>query len=565
VLIRAAVLVSFVLIQPAATRQVSAQQTSHEAAGHVMPSASGSWRMPPMDSMPAMPGLDSAVPKVRPYLPGTNVNSASIPAAIPSKPVELSDGDTLTLDASLVTRTIRGRKLVMYGFNGQYPGPLIRVREQATIIVRFTNHIEWPTTVHWHGVRLDNPFDGVPGLTQEHVAPGETFVYRVHFRDPGIYWYHPHHREDIQQDLGLYGNMLVAPAEPGYWSTVHREQVLMLDDLLLDDQGLLEYGLESPHFALMGRFGNVLLVNGEPRYRMDAGRGEVVRFFLTNASSTRTFNISFGGAPVKLVAADMSRLEREVMVESVVLAPAERYVVEVRFPEQGDIALTNRVQAINHPLGEFFPVTDTLGIVHVGGEAATPDHAATFATLRQNASVTSEVNPLRSWLQRTPDHEMRLRLQLDSVLPVLGALMQLDTAYFHPVEWTDPMPMMNWLLTGREVQWQVIDPASGRTNDSIHWAFRQGQNYKIRIVNEASGSLHAMQHPMHFHGQRFLVLSRDGVPNDNLAWKDTVLVPVGSTVDILLEASNPGRWMAHCHIAEHLSVGMGFAFSVDGG
>jgi suppressor of ftsI len=127
------------------------------------------------------------------------------------------------------------------------------------------------------------------------------------------------------------------------------------------------------------------------------------------------------------------------------------------------------------------------------------------------------------------------------------------------------MPMMNWLLTHREVRWQVVDPASGRVNDSIHWSFRQGQNYKIRLVNESSGSLHAMQHPIHLHGQRFLVLSRDGVPNDNLAWKDTVLVPVGSTVDILLEASNPGRWMLHCHIAEHLAVGMGFVFSVDGG
>jgi suppressor of ftsI len=523
--------------------------------------------MPPMDSMPPMPGLDSAIPKVRPYLPGMGVDIATIRAATPAKPVELSDGDTLALEAALVTRTIRGKKLVMYGFNGQYPGPLIRVREQATIIVRFTNHIDWPTTVHWHGVRVDNPFDGVPGLTQQHVDPGETFVYRVHFRDPGIYWYHPHQRDDIQQDLGLYGNMLVAPAEPGFWSEVHREQVLMLDDLLLDEKGLLEYGLESPHFALMGRFGNVLLVNGEPNYSLSVQRGEVVRFYLTNVSSTRTFNVSFGSAPMKLVAGDMSRLEREVMVESVVLAPAERYVVEVRFAEPGDVALVNRVQAINHPLGEFFPVNDTLAVVHVSPKAVTQDHSAAFATLRKNASVTREVDPLRSWLQRAPDYELRLRLQMqmDSILPVLGALMQLDTAYFHPVEWTDPMPMMNWLLTHREVRWQVVDPASGRVNDSIHWSFRQGQNYKIRLVNESSGSLHAMQHPIHLHGQRFLVLSRDGVPNDNLAWKDTVLVPVGSTVDILLEASNPGRWMLHCHIAEHLAVGMGFVFSVDGG
>ena len=147
-------------------------------------------------------------------------------------------GDTLRLDAGLVRRTIRGRDLVMYGFNGQYPGPLLHVPEQATITVQFTNHTRWPTAVHWHGVRLDNRFDGVPGVTQEHVLPGETFDYTIFFRDAGIYWYHPHHREDVQQDLGLYGNMLVRPARDDYYSPVHREEVLMLDDVLMAESGL---------------------------------------------------------------------------------------------------------------------------------------------------------------------------------------------------------------------------------------------------------------------------------------------------------------------------------------
>ena len=123
--------------------------------------------------------------------------------------------------------------------------------------------------------------------------------------------------------------------------------------------------------------------------------------------------------------------------------------------------------------------------------------------------------------------------------------------------------MMNWLMTGKEVKWQLRDVATGKINDAIDWHFKQGDVVKIRIVNDAAGVMHAMQHPIHFHGQRFIVLSRDGVESEDHAWKDTVLVPVGSTVDILLELSNPGKWMAHCHIAEHLSTGMKMVFSVE--
>jgi suppressor of ftsI len=522
------------------------------------------WRMPPMDSLnPPMPGLETALPVVSPYLPG-DMPAAHYDAAVPSRPIDLANGDTLRLESKLVRRTINGKELVMFGFNGQYPGPLIRVKQNSTIVVRFTNHVDWPSAVHWHGVRLDNASDGVPDLTQKAVEPGETFVYHVHFKDAGIYWYHPHHREDVQQDLGLYGNIMVASADPGYWNPVNREATLMLDDLLVDSTGIAAYGRESPVFALMGRFGNVLLVNGEPKYSLRVSKGDVVRFFLTNASSTRTFNISFGDARIKLVATDAGRYEREQWVESVVIGPAERYVVEVRFPDTGAVRMLNRVQVINHPLAEFSARTDTLGTVSVAAAATVrKDYGPQFEMLRSNASVKAEIDRVRASFTRAPEHELHMTLKLDSLLPVLAALMAYDTSYFHPVEWTDPMPMMNWLMTGRQVKWELRDAATGKINDDIAWHFKRGDVVKIRLVNDAAGMLHAMQHPIHFHGQRFLVLSRDGVENDDHAWKDTVLVPVGSTVDILLELSNPGKWMAHCHIAEHLSTGMKMVFTVE--
>ncbi len=107
------------------------------------------------------------------------------------------------------------------------------------------------------------------------------------------------------------------------------------------------------------------------------------------------------------------------------------------------------------------------------------------------------------------------------------------------------------------------DAASGAENTDISWSFRVGDVVKIRLHNDR-GAFHAMQHPLHIHGQRFLVLEQNGEPNQNLVWKDTVLLPAGSTTDILLELSNPGRWIVHCHISEHLESGMKFVFDVEG-
>jgi suppressor of ftsI len=494
-------------------------------------------------------------PRVSPYLPIFD----SVPAARPHAVITLDDGDTLHLTAGIVRRTFKGRRLTMFGFNGQYPGPLLRVSQGAEIVVDFSNALDQPTTVHWHGVRLDNRFDGVPDLTQPPVSPGARFVYRIRFPDAGIYWYHPHVREDTQQDLGLYGNIRV---ESSRLQSAHREEVLMLDDLLIGDDGLVPYGREATTHALMGRFGNVFLVNGEPRYELLVRRGEVVRFYLTNAASTRTFNLSFPGARMKLVGSDVGNFEREVWVESVVLAPAERYVVDVRFDTPGMVALVNRVQALDHLYGRFFYETDTLGIVRVAARPAVPDLAARFSTLATDRGVTDDIDRYRPHVDRPVDRALLLTLETRDLPFVTRQLMMLDSAFFAPVEWSGTMPHMNWASTSEQVRWVIRDPATGQENMHIDWRFRRGDVIKLRLANERR-SFHAMQHPIHIHGQRFLIVAVNGVPNEQLGWKDTVLVPAGSTVDVLLELSNPGRWMLHCHIAEHLSADMMMAFTVN--
>ena len=545
------------------------------------------WSLPPMyDGVPRLPGIMGARPRAAPLLPTVEllaVDLADVPEAEPSRVVALPNGGTLDLTAALVKREIGGRELLTFGFNGQIPGPLISVGQRSTIFVNFTNDTPYPTTVHWHGVRLDNRYDGVPGITQDLVRPGETFRYQIYFRDAGIYWYHPHHREDVQQELGLAGNVLVEPLAADYYGPVNREEVVMLDDLLLTENdvvtgsGVVPFGNESANYMLMGRFGNVFLTNGEPEYGLEVDAGDVVRFFLTNVSNTRTFNVSFRPTtdatvppvssppplPIKVVGSDVGKFERETMVESVVLAPAERYVVEVLFNDPGAYALTNHVQGINHRMGVFREELAHLGTVSVSGARTAEDHAPAFETIRANEEVIADIDRYRSEFDRPPDHELTLTLEVDSLPLAIAQSMNLDWVYFNPVEWTGTMPVMNWATTGAEVGWILRDAASGMENMDIAWSFRVGDVVKIRIHNDRS-AFHAMQHPLHIHGQRFLVLAQNGEPTQNLVWKDTVLLPVGSTTDILLELSNPGRWMVHCHIAEHLESGMKFVFDVEG-
>ncbi len=528
------------------------------------------WRMPPMDMAMAMAAfLQGRTPDVAPFIPGRELDEeqrSSLPRATEQQVIELRDGDSLDLNAGLVLRDLGDRRIIMYAFNGQTPGPLLKVKQHATITVNFTNNIEFPTTLRWHGVRLENEFDGVPGLTQRPVRPGNSFTYRVQFPDAGVFWYHPHQHADIAQDLGLFGGILVEPAQEDYYNPVNREVSLLLDDILIDDLGLFPWGFEAPTHALMGRFGNMLLVNGKPNYHLSVDRGEVVRFYLTNVANTRTFNLSWGQPRMKLIAADLGKFERETWVSSVVIAPGQRYTVEVQFEEPGQYVLTNRIQAINHFKGTFYPQTDTLATLEVANENAAVDYSGQFVQLREHEAVKADIDRVRQHFDRPVDHELILTMRAPTLPTPILQLITMDTLYFPPIEWNETMPMMNWLATGMEVTWILRDAADATANrefgPAIGWRFTVGDVVKIRLFNNPK-SLHPMNHPMHLHGQRFLLLEQDGIRSTNLVWRDTILVPVGTTVDLLVEMSNPGVWMLNCQIPEHMGAGMAITLRVD--
>jgi hypothetical protein len=164
-------------------------------------------------------------------------------------------------------------------------------------------------------------------------------------------------------------------------------------------------------------------------------------------------------------------------------------------------------------------------------------------------------------LARPPDRELVLTLEPGALPFPIEPLLALEAVFAPPVEWTGTMPEMNAASTAGRLRWILRDPATGAEDEAIDWRFRQGDVVKIRITNDRS-ALHPMHHPIHVHGQRFLVVRQGGVPRQNLVWKDTLLLPAGDVAEILLDASNPGRWMLHCHTAEHLEAGMRTVFTV---
>jgi FtsP/CotA-like multicopper oxidase with cupredoxin domain len=535
-----------------------------------------------------------------------------LPEASRPRHVELADGDEFELEIIPVRKRIGDATVRMLAYNGSVPGPTLEVQQGATITVHVTNYGDLEATVHWHGLRLENRYDGTHD-TQAPIPVGETFTYQVQVPDSGAYWYHPHIREDYGQELGLYGNILVTPNEADYWPPVNRELLLTLDDILIEDGKIAAFSeAETTHVA-MGRFGNVMLVSGEADLALEARRGEVVRFYFTNTANTRVFNVALPGVQMKLVGADAGHYEHEQLVDEVLLAPSERVVVDVLFPDPGELALEHRTPERTYRLAS----------ITVVDEQPRRSFADEFAGLRTNRDMVEQRERVAPVLEAPPDKTLsfvaEMKMDAPEGVPVVyvcpmhpevtsdepdrcpkcgmkllptslveaggrheherhhthgnhgehrnhGHHQHTEPEHAHDtaqgIEWEDDMVEVNRTTTPANMRWKLVDRETGAENAQIDWTFHVGDQVKLRLVNEMDSD-HPMPHPFHVHGAgRFLILARDGVVEPNLVWKDTVLVRTGETVDILLDVTNPGRWMAHCHIAEHHESGMMFSFNV---
>ena len=192
--------------------------------------------------------------------------TTGLPEATSPRLIRLTDGDRFALGIQPVRKRLEGSELRMLGYNGSIPGPTLHVDQGSEITVEVTNDGDVEATVHWHGLRLENRYDGVPHETQSPIPIGGTFTYKVQFPDAGFYWYHPHIREDFGLEMGLYGTIIVEPADPSYWPPVDRQLSITLDDLLVEDGHVAPFNRAGPNYTAMGRFGNVMLINGEAQF-----------------------------------------------------------------------------------------------------------------------------------------------------------------------------------------------------------------------------------------------------------------------------------------------------------
>lgn len=211
------------------------------------------------------------------------------------------------------------RPTSMLGFNESTPGPELRVRQGDRLSVSFENGTGEASTIHWHGIHLDNAMDGVPDLTQAAVRPGGTFRYAFDVPHAGTYWYHAHHRSWEQVARGLYGPLIVEERDP---PTVDRDITVVLDDWRLERNGALHESFGNRHdFSHAGRMGNVAraLFSGAT-----VRHGDRVRLRLINAATARMFAVRIGGGTGKVVAHDGMPLAEPSLLGDLLLAPAQR-------------------------------------------------------------------------------------------------------------------------------------------------------------------------------------------------------------------------------------------------
>jgi len=400
---------------------------------------------------------------------------------------------------------IDGQELDVWAYDGTVPGPTYRIRLGDTLRVRFTNRLPQPTTVHWHGVRVPNAMDGVPGVTQPPVEPGGSFTYELTPPDAGTYWFHPHVRSSEQVERGLFGTLIVEDRDPLPYS---RDETWVLDDVRLGEDGQISPAFNTRHdLAHDGRWGSVILVNGRRGNELHVAPGERVRLRLVNVANGRVFAPDFSPLDAKIVAVDGLYTARPLPAVGFELAPGNRadldFVVPATLAGQR-IAVWDRFTRRPFPLAEI--------VVGSGTPVATPDFPP----------PTRELEP--PW-RLPPDAAVRAEMRLNA-------------------------------RTGGPygIEWMINDQAMSHGKHASHdppFALPLGETSRVRFTNESY-----RLHPMHLHGMFFRVLARNGTSVDEPFTRDTVLVHSKESVEVAVRPLDPGLWMAHCHVLEHAEAGM---------
>ena len=467
---------------------------------------------------------------------GTDRSSSSSPPSGADDPASGREPDVVaSYRAGPFELDLAGSIASTWGYSDAVPGKLLRARAGDLVEVTLDNALPEATSIHWHGLAIINSMDGVPGLTQSDIKPGASFTYRFVVPDPGTYWFHPHH--GLQLDRGLYAPLIID--DPDDDVDADAEYVVVLDDWLdgvgttpeqelarIQEMGTMMGSMNSPGDMggmsmatsplLGGDAGDAVyphhLINGralgdpltfEPR----PSAGDRVRLRIINAGSDTAYSVAIGGHRMTVTHTDGFPVD-PVEVDAFVIGMGERYdvTIDVRSGAWPLIALAE---------GKNTRAAAVLRTRDAQTQAA-PDLSASISELDG------------TWLRyadlRATD---RVMLDLPNEIPTRS------------VKLTGGMSGFDWAFDGR--------PFGEHEPIEVD----EGEWLTLAIENTTS-----MWHPIHLHGHTPQLTAPTGGPR-----KDTVNILPGETVQLTLQADNPGQWMLHCHNAYHLEAGMATVLS----
>ena len=426
----------------------------------------------------------------------------------------------LAADKSNVSFDDKGEETSLWLYNKTTPGPLLKARRGEIIEVEFTNRLDHPSTIHWHGIRNINEMDGVPDLTQAAVEPGETFTYRFPVNDAGTFWYHAHQKSWEQVARGMYGALIVLDENEKFED--ERDQLIVADDWLLDKNDQIDTASlgNLGHWSHGGRLGNALTINGSFSPGIEIASQGQVKLRLLNAANARVLSFALNDKlPMKVISVDGSPCE-PFEVGEVPIAPAQRVDVIVE-----DCANLKKLFEVS--TGSQF-------------------EAASFNPIKQNTTQQSVIHSVAPYYQQIDSADARLvEIHMQG-----GAMGNLASALFE----------------GEERNLRDL-----AMNDSKLWAFNgQVGGYDVTLADVNLGDAVALRiwndtawpHAMHLHGQHFWVKSSEFGQEEKALLRDTYLMQPGEKEDLVFIANNPGLWLFHCHMLEHNAAGMGGVVSV---
>jgi FtsP/CotA-like multicopper oxidase with cupredoxin domain len=469
-------------------------------------------------------------PNRRRFVAGAGAFAGALLLPVSTRPLAASASEPVLLEAkpgrARLLEEAGAEETAVWGYRGGVPGPVLRARRGDELHFRLRNNLPQPTTIHWHGIRIDNSMDGVANLTQPAVAPGESFDYRFTVPDAGTFWYHPHNLSWEQVARGLYGALIVeeddAPA-------VDQDILLIADDWRLREDGQIDTdSFGSLHDrSHAGRLGNVLTLNGRPFANIPVKSGERVRLRLINTSNARTLRLRFEETEPRVIALDGQPVAPYPLTDGrIEIASAQRadLLIDMEAGPGAKTAITE-VSGDQPLVAGHFVYHESERVERRGESLRLPENGIPAPVLDDDA------------------------FRFDLVMRG-GAMGRLENAVYKGEEMS-----LRELAREHGMVW-TFNGVAGMPEKPL-FSVPRGRSVEVRMVNETR-----WPHAMHFHGHHFRE-SAEKETGEPGPWRDTLLVRRNETRTISFVADNPGKWMIHCHMLEHQAGGMGTWFEVE--